>query len=452
MATVRNDARDACATVEKHLNDASKKFDEHLSGVAYRNGRGAALFLAAFCAALWPTDLMVFHRMPELQSTINWLRVAVIGIALAVHLIMRTRLGPRFPTLLLGLGGALVMYAVGWGFGEIGGPDRPWIHLAYPALFFSVLAPVRIGARIALVSVLALALCSGFLLPHPQYWSNPLTTLSLSFVASLVALVVAVGHLSFRIMRQSFYQSLELERASSELADLNETLESRVREQTRDLRRLTDHLERAREDERTRISRELHDQLGQELTALHLALSLSAQRFARDPKSIAGNLEEMTALLKRTQTTTRNLVTELRPALLDELGLRAGIEWLVKQTEQRSEVRCALETDALGELSPDLSTVAFRIVQEALTNVVRHARAKHVEVRLAVRDGALELAVSDDGIGLPMDERPSGFGLIGIRERVATRAGRMQLGARAGGGTVLSVTLPFSAPTEEAPS
>jgi signal transduction histidine kinase len=434
------------------LNDASKKFDEHLRGVAYRNGRGAALFVAGFTAALWPTDLLVFRRMPELQTTINGLRIAVIGIALATHLVMRTRLGPRRPTLVLGLGGALLMCAVGWGFGEIGGPDRPWIHLAYPAIFFSVLAPVRLYERILLVTVLAVALCSGFLLPHPQYWHDPLTTLSLSFVASLVALVVAVGHLSFRIMRNSFYQSLELERASSELADLNETLESRVHEQTRDLRRLTDHLERAREDERTRISRELHDQLGQELTALHLALALSAQRFAKDPKSISGNLEEMSALLKRTQATTRNLVTELRPQLLDELGLRAALEWLVQKTEQRSQVRCTLDAGALAELPPDVSTVAFRIVQEALTNVVRHARAHEVEVRLAIRDGALEVAVSDDGIGPPMDSPQTGFGLIGIRERVATRAGKMALQARPGGGTVLAVILPLPSPTEEAAS
>ena len=433
------------------MKDASKKFDEHLRGVAYRNGRGAALFVAGFTAALWPTDLLVFNRMPELQSTINWLRVAVIGIALAIHLLMRTRIGPRHPTLLLGVGGALVMYSVGWGFGEIGGPERPWIHLAYPALFFSVLAPVRLRARVALVSVLALALCAGFLLPHPQYWHDPLTVLSLSFVSSLVALVVAVGHLSFRIMRQSFYQSLELERASTELADLNDTLETRVEEQTRDLRRLTDHLERAREEERTRIARELHDQLGQELTALHLALALSTQRFAKDPKSIGGNLDEMTALLKRTQTTTRNLVTELRPQLLDELGLQAGIEWLIRQTEQRSPVRCLLHAEALAELPPDVSTVAFRIIQEALTNVVRHSKARQVEIRLRAHEGTLDLAVSDDGVGLPM-ERPSGFGLIGIRERVATRAGKMELGERPGGGTVLSVRLPLQAPTEEEPS
>src|SRR5207253_2186186 len=125
-------------------------------------------------------------------------------------------------------------------------------------------------------------------------------------------------------------------------------------------------------------SRELHDQLGQELTALHLALALSAQRFAKDPKSITGNLEEMSALLKRTQSTTRNLVAELRPQLLDELGLYAGIEWLIRQTEQRSQLQCTLVADAMAELPADVSTVAFRIVQEALTNVVRHAKAKSV--------------------------------------------------------------------------
>jgi signal transduction histidine kinase len=424
--------------------------DEHLRAVAYRNGRGAALFVAGFVAALWPTDLLVFGRMPGVQTTINWLRVVVIGTALCVHLLLRTRLGLYRATLLLGLGGAIIMYAVGWGFGELGGPDQPWIHLAYSALFFSVLAPVKIGARTMLVAGLTVALCAGFLVSHQRYWHDPLTTLMLSFVTSLAALVIAVGHLSFRIMRQSFYQSIEIERASTELADLNETLESRVREQTRDLRRLTDHLERAREDERTRISRELHDQLGQELTALHLALALAQQRFAKDPKLIGGNLEEMTALLKRTQATTRNLVTELRPQLLDELGLIAGIEWLIRQTQQRSPLQCTLVAEAIGELPPDVSTVAFRIVQEALTNVVRHARAQTVEVRLAVAGSVLELAVSDDGIGLPMDGRPSGFGLIGIRERVATRAGRMELRARADGGTVLAVTLPLVAPTEEA--
>jgi signal transduction histidine kinase len=438
-------------TVENHLNEVSKKFDEHLRNVAYRNGRGAALFLAGFCAALWPTDLIVFRRMPEMQTTISELRVAVIGTAVVIHLLMRTRLGPRYPTLLLGIGGAVVMAAVGWGFGEIGGPDRPWIHLAYSALFFSVLAPIRIAGRTLLVCSLTASLCIGFLAPHPQYWRDPLTTVMLSFIASLAAIVIAVGHLSFRILRQSFFQSLELERASTDLATLNDTLESRVQSQTRDLRRLTDHLERAREDERKRIARELHDQLGQELTALNLTLALTQQRFSRDPNCIKGNLADMEALVARTRATTRNLVTELRPQLLDDLGLQAGLEWLVRQTEERAApLKCNLMADELSDVDPDTSTVAFRIVQEALTNVMRHAKAAGADIVLAVRDGELHIHVSDDGIGLPIDTpASSGFGLIGIRERVATRSGTMQLQPRPGGGTTLLVTLPLVTMTEE---
>ena len=432
--------------------EPSTKFDDHLRAVAYRNGRGAALFVAGFTAGLWPTDLVIFRGLPEVQATLGWVRVAVIGVSLTMYLLLRLRVGPQRPTLILGSGGVLIMFAIGWGFGALGGPDRPWIHLAYSALFISVLAPLDLGPRTLLVSGLTVALCGGFLLPHPQHWHNPLTTLMLSFIASLAAIVIAVGHLSFRILRQSFFQSLDLERASADLADLNETLESRVRAQTRDLRRLTDHLEKAREDERSRVARELHDQLGQELTALNLTLALTQQRYLRDPGCIKGNLAELEALLARTRMSTRNLVTELRPQLLDELGLEAGLEWLIRHTEQLAPVRCRLVAHELAKLPADVSTVAFRIVQEALTNVVRHARATEAEVALGVRGGALELAVSDDGIGLPLEPPPSGFGLIGIRERVATRRGRLELRARPGGGTVLSVTLPLTATPSEAAS
>lgn len=438
--------RGAAAPSTETLNEASKKFDDHLRAVAYRNGRGAALFIAAFVGILWPTDLVIFAGLPAVQQTVAWLRLAIIVCSLVTYAVLRTPLGPRRPALILGTGGSLAMFCIGWRLGTLGGPEQPWIELAYPALFFSVLAPVAPRARWILVAALTAALCSGFLLPHPEYWRDPLTRVMLSFCGSMAVLVVAVGHLSFRILRQSFYQSLELSRASSDLAELNETLESRVRAQTRDLRRLHDHLESAREDERTRIARELHDQLGQELTALNLTLALTQQRFARDPQSIKNNLSELSELLSRTRATTRNLVTELRPQLLDELGLQAGVEWLLRQTEQRSpNLKCELRAESLDAVPAELSTVAFRIVQEALTNVVRHAKARRADVTLAVRDGRLSLAVSDDGIGLPIDVPPHGFGLIGIRERVAARAGRLELRRRPDGGTTLAVTLPLAA-------
>jgi signal transduction histidine kinase len=386
--------------------------DEHLQRVAYRNARGATLFIALFALALWPTDLFIFRA--SVLGVITWLRASVIATILLCWVLMRTPLGPRHPTLILAVGGTFVMLAVGVGFGALGGPSQPWIFLSFPALFFSVLAPVRLRHRVILVVALTVALLAGFLLPYPQHWRDPMSKLALSYVASLAALAIAVGHLSFRILRQSFYQSL-----------------------------LTEHLERVREDERARISRELHDELGQELTALHLALSLTQQRFGREPQSIGANLSELTALVQRTQTTTRNLVSELRPRMLDELGLAEAIAWLMRQTEERAGLQCTLAADDLAGLPAPVASVAFRVVQEALTNVSRHAKAKTVSLGLRRQDGALEIAVSDDGVGMPRRLPGRGFGLIGIGERVSALGGTMSIESRSGGGTTLRARIPI---------
>jgi signal transduction histidine kinase len=433
------------------LNGASKKFDsqpprdaastaaldEHLRGIAYRNGRGAALFLAGFTFVLWPTDWIVFYGLHDVQRTVVFVRLAIIGTALATWGLLSSRIGPRRPILILGGGGALLMGAIGWGLGTLGGADAPFIHLAYPAFFFSVLAPVRGWPRVALVGALWVALFAGFLGLHPEHRHHSMVFVMLSFTASLSAMVLAVGHLSFRILRQSFYQQVEI-------GELNDTLESRVREQTQDLRRLTAHLEHVQEEERARISRELHDELGQELTALHLALTLTQQRFAKDPQSIRANLGDLDALVLRTRTTTRNLVSDLRPRILDELGLGPAIEWLIRRTEERSSLQCKLETSGIDGLSKELSNVAFRIVQEAITNVVRHAQATRIDIRLARAPGALELSVRDDGVGIDLQKPPNGFGLLGIRERVSALRGELSLARADGGGTLLRAQLPLT--------
>jgi signal transduction histidine kinase len=387
--------------------------DEHLRQVAYRNGRGASLFIALFALGLWPTDWLLFHDR-AVFDVIFWMRATVIATLFIIWVLMRTPLGPRHPTLLLGGGGTFIMFAVGAGFGKLGGASQPWIFLSFPALFFSVLAPVQMRERVILVGSLTVALMAGFLLPYPEHVHEPMAHVAISYVASLSLLAVAVGHLSFRILRQSFYQSL-----------------------------LTEHLERAREEERARISRELHDELGQELTALNLALSLTQQRFQREPQSIAANLTELTALVARTQSTTRNLVSELRPRMLDELGLGHAIEWLMRQTEERTGVVCTLSSGDLSTLPSNLASVAFRIVQEALTNVARHAQAKNVSISIIANGNTLELAVSDDGIGMPRPVPRRGFGIIGIRERANALGGTISIESRSGGGTTLRAQLPI---------
>jgi signal transduction histidine kinase len=411
--------------------------DAHLRGIAYRNGRGAALFLAGFCFVLWPTDWIVFHGMTSVQHTIAGVRIAVISSSLITWLLLRSSIGPRRPILILSIGGSLLMAVIGWGLGTLGGADRPFIHLAYPAFFFSVLAPVRGWPRVFMVVSLWVALLFGFLVLHPENRHHPMVFVMVSFTVSLSAMVLAVGHVSFRILRQSFYQSLEI-------GELNDTLESRVRAQTNDLRRLTAHLERVQDAERTRMSRDLHDELGQELTALHSTLTLTQQRFAKDPQSIRANLADLDALVQRTRITTRNLVSDLRPRVLDELGLEPAIDWLLRRTEERSELRCRLDAEGLAQLSPELSNVAFRIVQEAITNAIRHAQASHIDVVLRASPEGLQLSVRDDGIGIDLQKPPAGFGLLGIRERVSALSGELELLRAPEGGTLLRARLPLS--------
>jgi signal transduction histidine kinase len=388
--------------------------DEHLRSVAWRNGRGATLFVMLFSLALWPTDWLIFPQL-GVFNVIVWLRATVVATLFIVWALLRTPVGPRHPILIFGSGGTFIMGAVGAGFGKLGGASQPWIFLSFPALFFSVLAPVQLRDRVILVGSLTCALMAGFLLPYRQYWHDPMARLAISYVSSLALLAVAVGHLSFRILRQSFYQSL-----------------------------FTEHLERAREDERARISRELHDELGQELTAMHLALSLTQQRFQKEPTSIAANLTELSGLLTRTQSTTRNLVSELRPRMLEELGLAPALEWLMRQTEERAGVVCTLSaSDDLSVLPMPIASVTFRIVQEALTNVTRHAKAKRAAIGLSIQTGALEIAIADDGVGIPRQQRTRGFGLIGIRERINMLGGALSIESRSGGGTTLKARLPM---------
>jgi signal transduction histidine kinase len=427
--------------------------DEHLRLISYRYGRGAPLFLVGFVLVLWPTDWLVFRGIP-VGLSLAWVRVAIIGISLATYAVFRfTQFGARQPVIVFGGGGSMLLFAVGYALGGLGGADQPWIHLGYPALFFSVLAPMRIRPRAWLVAALLVSLFAGFLLPYPAHRTDPMTLVAISFAVSTGMLVIAVGHLAFRILRQSFYQSLAIERASRDLAELNETLESRVREQTQDLRNLTAHLERAREEERTRISRELHDELGQELTAMNLALTLTQQRYTRDPQCVRSNLTELEALLARTRTTTRNLVADLRPRLLDELGIRAAIEWLIRQTQERSQLTCRLNADKIETLPAEISTVVFRIVQEALTNVTKHAHATLVDIELRVRGEVLSLTVADDGIGISNTAAgattpKAGFGLLGIRERVKGLSGEIDIHPGLRGGTRIAVKLPLPGKAE----
>jgi PAS domain S-box-containing protein len=212
------------------------------------------------------------------------------------------------------------------------------------------------------------------------------------------------------------------------------------------LRALFGYIERVREDERTGIAREIHDELGQALTALKIDLAWVAQRLPPDEPerrdALIDKLGEMARMTDETIDCVRRISSELRPGVLDDLGLLAAIEWQAQEFERRTGIECAVESN-LGDdrLERNLSTAVFRIFQEALTNVVRHARASRVDVLLRCADRRLTLQVQDNGVGIAEDAifRPNSLGLTGMRERARRLGGSVTISSKAGLGTLVVV-------------
>lgn len=234
--------------------------------------------------------------------------------------------------------------------------------------------------------------------------------------------------------------------------------EAQLNRSKENLRRLTAHLNKVREAERARISREIHDELGQQLTGLKMDLCWIQAKLRRreepyDPSACADKLGEVVHLVDATIDKVRRIATELRPGVLDDLGLIAAMEWQAQDFEKRSGIACAFFSELKdASLDTDRATEVFRIFQEILTNVARHAQASRVEVRLATDREGLLLEVRDDGRGITAEEssHSKSLGLLGMRERAYLLGGSFELEGRAGAGTraLLRVPLASTAPPE----
>jgi PAS domain S-box-containing protein len=230
-------------------------------------------------------------------------------------------------------------------------------------------------------------------------------------------------------------------------ADITERkrAEDALRRSHAQLRALSERCESVREEERTRLAREIHDELGQSLTSLKLDLAWLAERPPARDRALRTRVRALSRRIDGVLRTVRTIATALRPAPLDHLGLVASIDWQARQFQALSGVPVRLDLSLNdSDLETNLATTVFRILQEALTNVARHAGARHVEVRLAEEDGVLRLDVLDDGRGITEAERDGigSLGLLGMLERARSRGGELAVGPRSEGGTRLALRLP----------
>ena len=241
---------------------------------------------------------------------------------------------------------------------------------------------------------------------------------------------------------------LTANRLMKKMLDEGKRSEEKITKSRERLRNLSGRLQSLLEEERTRISREIHDELGQSLTALKLELSLIRKSLlSHGLAKQAAKVHEIELGASRIIRTVRKIATDLRPGILDELGVVAAIKWMAKNFQNRTGISCKVVVQGADKISDATrATAIFRIVQEALTNAMRHAAASQVIVTLEKKDNILIAEVRDNGIGIKEGRifDSKSLGLTGIRERVLLLGGEAVISGKPGEGTVVRVTLPLA--------
>jgi PAS domain S-box-containing protein len=280
--------------------------------------------------------------------------------------------------------------------------------------------------------------------PFPaEYTSYPIRD-----AGQIVGAVVTFADITERKRAEAVLRAnqIELERRVSERTAALQDANARLQQSQSALRRLSAHLQEVREDERTHIAREVHDELGASLTALQLDLNWLRPRLA-DDETLNRKLDDMMTVTGQALGAVRRILTDLRPGVLDHLGLWAALEWLLQETQTRSGLRGTLvSTEGGGErrLGRSAEIAVYRIVQEVLTNVVRHAQASEVIVTIGGSPSGLELDIRDDGIGMQVPAQPTSFGLLGMYERARALGGELSIDSAPGKGTSVRLRVPES--------
>jgi PAS domain S-box-containing protein len=236
---------------------------------------------------------------------------------------------------------------------------------------------------------------------------------------------------------------------------LRKQSEETMLRQQQELRELSARVLEAREEEKTRIARELHDELGQLLTALKMDLAWLRERLPEAGPELAARADGMSALLDRTVSSSRRIAADLRPLMLDDLGLADAAQWLVDDFGKRSGVRLEMRVPEQAEfdaLAKGAATAVYRAIQESLTNIARHSGAKNAWVLLAQENGEVLVEIEDDGRGVTPGDlaKASSLGLKGMRERIAYYGGSLEVARAPRGGTRLRVRMPLPSGGAEA--
>lgn len=427
--------------VRDALDEAA--FGVYAAEVTARYGTLTSALLLFCTLAWWPLDAIV-KPDERYVAAFTALRIrAALVEATALALFLKSSWVRRHARVTAPLLYLLLVAAFGYSLGALGGPDLTWLADATLAVIPVALLPMRLPTRVLVTVAVAAVLMASFFLPFPANLSAVTAHAQAAYIVFAVLASIAGGVVSTDLTRRAFFQQRELDRSNAALASLTDDLSARVAAQTQELRSLAIHLERVQEAERRRIARDLHDDLGQRLTAMRLTLARVERRVGDRDDDLPELVSDLSALVDGASGAARDFVSELRPRVLDDYGLAAAVEWLCERVRTHDEPRCTLTIaagfpDGTALPDPETALCLFRVVQEATTNALKHAKARTLEVSLAAVDHRFRVSVRDDGVGFDPSHGAAGFGLLGLRERVRAAGGQLTIDSHPGQGTCVT--------------
>ena len=402
-------------------------FDHYARILSLRYAQIGALTFAGAALGFWPTD--TFAMSSHAAGVFAISRPVTASLAILGALVFRAVSSrPSSAYMMIAAFGVAISGSLGGFMARIGGLDEQWFYFSYFIPWCGLLVAAPLLSRVGLTVAVTAAFPIAYFAVAPAQLDEPHVGSSLLFLLFAAAASVIVGHVTYRLIGADYR--------------LRSVLESKIAERTAVLTRLADHLEDSREHERRRVSRELHDETAQLLTGMRLEVALMRRALGDHPGAEAP-ISRLCDLIDQSFDAHRSIIAALRPRILDELGLVAAIRQQLERMHLRDRLELSFESEretyALDERS---ALVAFRTVQEALTNVTRHADAKHVRIALSSSNTMLRLEVTDDGRGFDPDSIANGFGLLGLRERLRGLSGHLDIDSTPGHGTRLVLSLP----------
>ncbi len=422
--------------------------EAHTRGLTAASARVTAIVMFWMTLLAWPTDLLVFARHSPEMGAIFWWRVWLLVSCLFMYVLLRRPWFSSHPLLVAVVAITVPVGASGWLMSTVGGFDSPLSYGIYTVPLLTVLLVVGLRARILATMLLVVAYFICFFAADPRHLSHPFVGTPIIWSVASAITAVIVGHVVYVLLSMNFRQQRRLDTLSGQL-------QARVSEQNAEIHRLAENISSTQERERSRIAQDLHDELGQMLVALGMEIELLEARLrtpATNAEAVAASWLGVRGRINETHDSLHRVIGAVKPRALEEQGFDLAVTRMVEDLGKRgdfvADVEIGVDVDSFSAFA---SLILYRIVQEAVTNIARHARAQHARLRL---DGAGEdvtLRIADDGVGFdPIAlARPDGLGLKGIQERSRLLHGECTILSRPGAGCEIVVRIPLCDLQEE---